>query len=379
MSEHTSFYEKIGITPLINASETYTNLGGSLMDERTVEAMRQAGEHFVDYPLLLQKVSERAAELTNNESAFVTTGAAGGVILSAAAAMCGPDEKKLDQLPHVESFEKNEILMFDGKFREIIPYWRLTGLTGAKIVSVEPTVEAMVNAVNEKTAAVFLFPATLYEEGIPTCEEVIPELKKTGVTIVVDAAAQLPPSSNLWYYTKELGADLCVFSGGKHIRGPQSTGLIVGRKDLTEACRMAASPNARIGRAFKTGKEELAGVITALELFVTEKPEDGFAHQEALLKKLEDKLVSREPELKMEFRNEGRLGTYQPLLLVTLPEGKTAEACNKYTRALPQPIDIGVYPPEFRMPENVIFLNAYNLKPGEEDLVAEGVLGYLGK
>ena len=89
MSEHTSFYEKIGITPLINASETYTNLGGSLMDERTVEAMRQAGEHFVDYPLLLQKVSERAAELTNYESAFVTTGAAGGVILSAAAAMCG--------------------------------------------------------------------------------------------------------------------------------------------------------------------------------------------------------------------------------------------------------------------------------------------------
>ena len=87
MSEHTSFYEKIGITPLINASETYTNLGGSLMDERTVEAMRQAGEHFVDYPLLLQKVSERAAELTNNESAFVTTGAAGGEILSAAAAM----------------------------------------------------------------------------------------------------------------------------------------------------------------------------------------------------------------------------------------------------------------------------------------------------
>ena len=145
------------------------------------------------------------------------------------------------------------------------------------------------------------------------------------------------------------------------------------------ACRMAASPNARIGRAFKTGKEELAGFITALELFVTEKPEDGFARQEALLKKLEDKLVSREPELKMEFRNEGRLGTYQPLLLVTLPEGKTAEACNKYTRALPQPIDIGVYPPEFRMPENVIFLNAYNLKPGEEDLVAEGVLGYLGK
>ena len=102
MSEHTSFYEKIGITPLINASETYTNLGGSLMDERTVEAMRQAGEHFVDYPLLLRKVSQRAAELTNNESAFVTTGAAGGVILSAAAAICGDVYQR--QLRDIKAF-----------------------------------------------------------------------------------------------------------------------------------------------------------------------------------------------------------------------------------------------------------------------------------
>ena len=158
----------------------------------------------------------------------------------------------------------------------------------------------MVNAVNEKTAAVFLFPATLYEEGIPTCEEVIPELKKTGVTIVVDAAAQLPPSSNLWYYTKELGADLCVFSGGKHIRGPQSTGPIVGRKDLTEACRMAASPNARIGRAFKTGKEELVVLLRHLNC-LSQRSQKTDLPVEALLKKLEDKLVSREPELKMEF------------------------------------------------------------------------------
>ena len=103
------------------------------MDERTVEAMRQAGEHFVDYPLLLQKVSERAAELTNNESAFCDNW--GSRRSNSFRCCCNVDQmkKKLDQLPHVESFEKNEILMFDGKFREIIPYWRLTGLTGAKL------------------------------------------------------------------------------------------------------------------------------------------------------------------------------------------------------------------------------------------------------
>lgn len=371
-----SFYEKLGIKTIINASETYTNLGGSLMDHRTLVAMAEAGQNFVDYPSLLKAVCKRAAELTNNEGAFVTTGAAGGVILSAAACMCGADKEKLAKLPRVKEFEKNEILMFKGEFLEEIPYWKLVGLTGAKIVLVEPTVEAMVNAVNEKTAAVYLFSATLYEEGIPTCEETIPVLKMTGVRIVVDAAAQLPPKSNLWYYTRELGADLAIFSGGKHLRGPQCTGLIVGQKELTDVCCMAASPNPYIGRAMKTGKEELAGFLTALEIFMEEETEIGFARQETLLRKLEI-LLKEGTELQTEMRCEGRLGTRQPLLLVTLPKGKTGEECNEYTRGLEQQVDIGVYPPEFKMPENVIFLNAYNLKADEVEIVAEAILGYL--
>ena len=371
-----SFYERMGITPLINASETYTNLGGSLMDPRTFQAMQEAGSGFVDYLHLLDVVCERAAKLTNNDAAFITTGAAGGVILSAAACICGNEGEKLDRIPHVEDITKNEILLFDGKFRQQIPYWKLIGLTGAKIIAVEPTAEAMDKAVNERTAAVFLFPSTLYEEGIPSCEEIIPVLKSKGVTVVVDAAAQLPPKSNLWYYTKELGADLCIFSGGKHIKGPQSTGLSVGRPDLIEACRMAASPNARIGRAFKTGKEELAGFITALEIFVNEEPETGFKRQEAILRKIESLLIAG-ADVQTEMLAQGRLGTYQPLLLITLPAGKTAQDCNTYTRSLPQPIDVGVYSSEFQMPENVMFVNAYNLKPEEAKFVAEGIIGYL--
>lgn len=374
-----SFYEKLGIKRIINASETYTGLGGSLMDEKTMGAMAEAGQSFVDYPTLLDAVCKKSAELTNNESAFVTTGAAGGVILSAVACMCEGNECALEQIPHTADFEKNEILIFDGKFRQEIPYWKLIGLTGAKIVSVKPQVEEMVRAVTQRTAAVFLFPATLYEEGIPTCEEVIPELKKTGVRIVVDAAAQLPPKSNLWYYTKELGADLTVFSGGKHIKGPQCTGLIVGKKELTDICRKAASPNPFIGRAFKTGKEELAGFLTALELFVGENEEERYQRQEKMLLELEKRLKSGVGEgvLQTEIRKQGRLGTYQPLLLVTLPDGKTAEACNKYTRSLNPQIDVGVYQPEFQMPENMIFLNAYNLKAHEVQIVADAVLDYI--
>lgn len=193
---------------------------------------------------------------------------------------------------------------------------------------------------------------------------------------MIDAAAQLPPKTNLWYYTKELGADLAIFSGGKHIRGPQCTGLIVGKHELIEVCHMAASPNPYIGRALKTGKEELAGFLTALKIFMEEETEDGFKRQEKMLLELE-RLLKEGAELKTELRNEGRLGTYQPLLLVTLPDEKTAEACNNYTRALEQEVDVGVYPPEFRMPENVIFLNAYNLKEDEVKIVAEAVIGYV--
>lgn len=372
-----SFYEKIGITPLINASETYTNLGGSLMDPRTVRAMEEAARGFVDMERLLTLVCEKAAELTNNDAAFVTTGAAGGVILSSAACLCGPDTEKLDRLPHADDFDRNEIVVFEGAVREIIPYWKLSGLTGAKIVGAKPTVKGMLEAINEKTAAVFLFPATLYEADIPSCEEIIPVLKEKGITVVVDAAAQLPPKSNLWYYTRELGADLTVFSGGKHIRGPQSTGLIVGRPDLIRACRLAASPNARIGRAFKTGKEELAGFLTALEIFCTEPDEERYARQEKLLQELRNLLLEEMPSLQTELRTEGRLGTYQPLLLLTLPEGLTAKVCNTYTRSRSIPVDVGVYPPEFQMPETTVFLNAYNLKSDEVLHVANAVLDFI--
>lgn len=372
-----SFYEKMGITPLINASETYTNLGGSLMDPRTVRAMEEAAQGFVDMDRLLTAVCEKAAKLTNNAAAFVTTGAAGGVILSCAACLCGPDPQKLDLLPHADAFERNEIVIFEGAVREIIPYWKLSGLTGAKIAGAKPTVEGMLKAVGRKTAAVLLFPATLYEADIPSCEEIIPALKEKGITVIVDAAAQLPPKSNLWYYTRELGADLAIFSGGKHIRGPQSTGLIVGRQDLIRACRLAASPNARIGRAFKTGKEELAGFLTALEIFCMEPDEERYSRQEKLLQELRELLLEGMPSLKTELRTEGRLGTYQPLLLVTLPDGLTARDCNTYTRSRSIPVDVGVYPPEFQMPEAVIFLNAYNLKADEVLHVADAVLDFI--
>lgn len=371
-----SIYEKLGVQTLINASETYTNLGGSLMDPRTLEAMREAGQHFVSLTDLQSAVNARAAELTRNEAAFITTGASGGVVLAAVSCMCGTDEAMQDRIPHTEAFPRSEVLVYDGPYLSLIPYWRLIGLTGAVIRRVPPTVEAMRQAVNGRTAAVFLFPGKLYEPGIPSCEETIPMLKRLGIPVVVDAAAQLPPVSNLWYYTRELGADLCVFSGGKHIRGPQSTGLVVGRRELIEGCRLSGCPNPRIGRAYKTGKEELCGFITALEIFVTEGGEELYRRQAERLKRLADRLKRQTPEVEITFLRQGRLGTEQPLLHVLLPKGKTGAGCNRFTRSLPQPVDVGFYGDEFHQPPNLIFLNAYNLREDEVDAVADAVSAY---
>ena len=133
-------YETLHIKRIINASEPYTDLGGSLMEKETVEAMMQAAGHCIEYEALRNAVCEKAAQLTQNEAAFVTTGASAGLELSAGACMCLGREENMDMLPDTSSFSRNEIIVINGDVLHIIPYWRLTGLTGAKIIKVKPDV-----------------------------------------------------------------------------------------------------------------------------------------------------------------------------------------------------------------------------------------------
>lgn len=373
-----SIYEELGLKPFINASEPYTRNGGSVMSRQVIEAMAEAAECFVDMGTLICRVAERAAQLSGNDGAFVTSGAGAGVALSAAALLCEANKNEaelLDVLPDTTNVQKNEILIFRGKYLDIIQYWKLIRVSGARLVLVDPTKEAMLEAVNERTAGVFLFPAPMYEEGIPACEEIIPVLKEKGILVAVDAAAQLPPASNLYYYTRKLGADLAVFSGGKHIKGPQSTGLIVGNRTLTGYCQKLACPNPRLGRAFKVGKEELAGFIKALELFVNESADERYQRQRERLERIQNNLAGIS-DIRMELWEKGRLGTEQPLLLVDLPGEKTGEECCRFTRAYQNPVDVGYFKKENGRPGS-IFINAYLLKDGEEDAVADAVRAYL--
>ena len=259
-------YDALGVKRVINASSWVTTLGGSIMPPEVIQAMVGAADCFVDMRELNRKAGETIAQYTGAEAGLVTSGAAGAMALQAAACMTGKDRTKISRLPDTTGM-KNEIIMMRG---HRIGFDRAFTSVGARIVDVGTarsspiwTIEA---AINERTVAI----AYVVGWGIsqsPSLEEVIEIAHKHGLPVIVDAAAMLPPEDNLTKFIA-MGADLVCFSGGKGLRGPQSTGILCGQRELMEAAVLNASPNMSIGRPMKVCKEEIIGLITALELFV---------------------------------------------------------------------------------------------------------------
>ncbi len=262
-----SIYDELGIRSLVNASATLTRLGGSVMPPEVIAAMTDAARSHVHLDELQERVGERLAQLTHNEAAYVCTGAAAGLTLATAACIAGTDPAAINQLPDLTGL-KNEVIVhkshrngYDHAVRQV----------GVKLVEIGTALSTapweLERAINAQTAAIFWFQGAMTGRGDLPLEQVIEIAGVHGVPVVVDAAAQLPPVENLWLFT-QMGAALAVFSGGKDLRGPQTSGLIVGRKDLIEAIRVNGSPNHSIGRPMKVGKEEMVGLLAAVKRYL---------------------------------------------------------------------------------------------------------------
>ena len=256
------YFRELGVRPFINAAGTYTAMTASLMPPEVMEAINYASKHYVMLDELHDKVGERIATLLHCEAAMVTSGAASALTLGTAAVLTGTDRQKIVELPNLASMKSEVIVQKSHRFG----YEHAVRNCGVRLVEVE-TREELERTINGQTA-MMLFYNNNNMEGRIRDEEFAQLGRKHGIPTLNDAAADVPPTENLWKYTK-MGFDLVAFSGGKGLRGPQSAGLLIGRKDLIAAARLNAPPNGNtIGRGLKVNKEEMVGMLAALELYL---------------------------------------------------------------------------------------------------------------
>lgn len=263
-------YEELGLKKIINAAGTYTVLGGSRMSDKTLDDMRSAAHDFIPIRELQKTIHAALAKLTRNPGAYVPNGAATGLYLAVAAAVQMRLGKRFYYLSR-EEIQTTNIVMFKAHRN---PYDLVIGHLGANYrelsfpnIIFPPTPEDLENAIDAHTAAIYFAASGWVAPGFLPLEDVVAIAAKRGVPVIVDAAAQLPPVENLWKYT-EMGVSTTLFSGGKDLRGPQASGLMVGAAEFHEIVASIGFPNYGIGRMMKVGREEMVGLYSAVKQYV---------------------------------------------------------------------------------------------------------------
>lgn len=253
---------ELGVRPFLNAAGTYTRLTASQMSPSVLDSMQVAATQYVDLNELHEKAGDQIAELLDCEAALVTAGCASALTLGTAACVAGSSADRIRRLPDTAGM-KNEVVI---QKTHRNGYDHAVRNCGVRLVEVD-SARDLESAINERTAMLFFLNHAEHDGAIGHAEFVRVG-KQRGVPTLNDAAADIPPADNLFRFTK-MGYDLVAFSGGKGLRGPQSAGLLIGRRDLIEAARLNNSPHSdSVGRTNKVNKEEVVGMLVALEEFL---------------------------------------------------------------------------------------------------------------
>ena len=352
-------YRRVGVEPVINGVGTVTILGGSIMPPEVVDAMVQASRHFVPLRELQAKAGDRIAQLIGVPAAMISCGAASAITCGTAAAVTAGDDEKLAGLPDTAGM-KNEIIQ---QKAHRTGYEAQMELVGAKTIWVE-TQEELERAFNERTAMMF-FLNKADPLGQLKRAEWIEVAKAHGVPTMNDAAADVPPPNRLRDYVEE-GFDMVIFSGGKGLLGPQASGLLLGRPDLIEAARKAISPNGGIGRGMKVGKEEIMGLVAAVERYLNV---DHAAERRELGSRAERVMQAlREVSGVFCATHVPDIANHVPHVLVDWSEeglGLTSESAVERLLAGSPPVAVS------RLGVGQLRISMWMLRPGEDLIVAE--------
>ena len=363
-------FKELGIRTFLNANMTLTMMTGSLMRDEVLEAINSTSKEFCMLDELQDKVGEQIAKMVHSEAAVVTSGAFSGLTLGLAGILTGTDQKKVEALPHLEyTGMKSEVIVQRG--HDIVYTHALTN-TGCKIVYVE-TAEDVEKAINERTALMFYLHINS-DRGKIMHEEWVSLAKKHNVRSAIDIAADVPPVENLWKFNG-MGFDFVVVSGGKAIRGPQSAGLLMGKKDIITAARLHMPPRGfNIGRGMKVNKEEIFGMYVALDTFlkldqakVWKEWEDGIALIENTVKKINS--ITTEV-------NVNPWGNHTPRLTIKWDPNSiklTGKELQEKMRNGTPSIEVG------GGEGNSIAVTVFMLKPGQPKIVADRIKEELTK
>jgi uncharacterized pyridoxal phosphate-dependent enzyme len=376
----TSVSAQLGLGSVINASGTVTVLGGSIMPADVVLAMNEAAKSYVDLPLLLERAGSYLAERIGVPGAFISSGAAGGIAVATAAVLSGGERERAWDLPRTNG-RPNEIVVL--KTGQPNYMHQAAEMVGGRLVEVgEPgaaTLDDFAAAIGPQTAAILYVyvyvEATLATAGAraATLRAVAEVAHARGIPVIVDAAAELPPREKLRRFHRE-GGDLVVFSGGKGICGPQSTGLVVGRADLVAACLLNSNPNSSVGRGMKVGKEEIAGLVRAVEIFLERDETAVLAEWRRRAQVVANRLAGIDGiEVKV-LENDGRSRPPEGaacFVTITDPRhGTGTEVAAKLAAGTPS-VRVRTLPDGF-------FVCPMTLQTGEEVVVAERLAAVLG-
>jgi uncharacterized pyridoxal phosphate-dependent enzyme len=355
-------FKELGVRTFINAAGTYTFMTGSLMHDYVVDAIRSASTDFCLLDELQDKVGEKIAAMVHSEAAVVTCGAFSGLTLGLAGLLTGTDVEKVKMLPFIEGTGlKSEVLC---QKAHVIDYNHALTNTGCRIIIVE-SVEDVEKAINEKTALLH-FLNIQADKGQIKQEEWVALGKKHGIPTSIDMAADVPPVSNLWKFN-DMGFDFVVVSGGKAIKGPQSAGLLFGKKNIIAGARLHMPPRGyNIGRGMKVNKEEIVGMYVALEHFMATDHDKEFKMWEASIAMIENAVKPVNGVTTRVF--VPALGNITPTLEITWDTSvikMSAKDLQEKLRNGNPSIEV------ISQTENSINITVWVMKPGQDKIVAK--------
>lgn len=358
---YRDFFKELGVRTFINAAGTYTALTGSLMQDEVVAAIQYASQQYVELDAIQDAVGARLAQLLKCEAATVTAGAASAMTLGTAGVLTGMDEEKAVQLPDLKGMKSQVII----QRAHNVGYTHAVRNCGVEMIYVETRAE-LEKAINDKTA-MMLFVNAYNFDGQVRDEEFIAIAKKHGIPTFNDCAADVPPVENLWKYT-QMGFDLVCFSGGKGLRGPQSAGLLLGRKDLIAAARLHAPPRGNtVGRGMKVNKEEVLGMMAAIESYLARDHEKEWELWEGQIRLIGEHAQSV-PGVTVK-RYVPEIANHVPSLEITWDE----ERVRITAPAVREALQSGHPSIEVKGGDSTVNITTWMMRPGEEWTVARRI------